>query len=163
MPGASGARLHSSLGTSGFDVFLYRYLCHPCSIPSRRQSNELEALRQLSGSRRSGSEAHQMKLTVSSNKGSNGWRSATLNKNRSAERGRLHTRDATYNGNVRGTLFMLQKALAFLRDHASIILNGAAGSGGRGFPTITVCAASKAALRSIRAHVDLSFAGSQDP
>ena len=39
-------------------------------------------------------------------------------------------------------------ALAFLRDHASIILNGAAGSGGRGFPTITVWAASKAALRS---------------
>ena len=60
MPGASGARLHSSLGTSGFDVFLYGYLCHPCSIPSRRQSDELEALRQLSGSRRSGSEAHQM-------------------------------------------------------------------------------------------------------
>ncbi len=56
--------------------------------------------------------------------------------------------DATFNVNVRGTLFIVQKALAFLRDHASIILNGAAGSGGRGFPTITVCAASKAALRS---------------
>ena len=59
-------------------------------------------------------------LTVSSNKGSNGWRSATLTKNRSAERGRLHTRDATCNVHVRGTLFMVQKALAFLRDHASI-------------------------------------------
>jgi NAD(P)-dependent dehydrogenase (short-subunit alcohol dehydrogenase family) len=56
--------------------------------------------------------------------------------------------DVTFNVNVRGTLFIVQKALAFLRDHASIILNGAAGSGGRGFPTITVCAASKAALRS---------------
>ena len=55
---------------------------------------------------------------------------------------------ATFNVNVRGTLFMVQKALAFLRDHASIILNGAEGSGGRGFPTITVYAASKAALRS---------------
>ena len=43
---------------------------------------------------------------------------------------------------------MVQKALAFLRDHASIILNGAEGSGTRGFPTITVYAASKAALRS---------------
>jgi NAD(P)-dependent dehydrogenase (short-subunit alcohol dehydrogenase family) len=41
-----------------------------------------------------------------------------------------------------------KKALAFLRDHASIILNGAARSTGRGFPTITVCAASKAALGS---------------
>jgi len=30
-------------------------------------------------------------LTVSSTKGSNGWRSATFNKNPSAERGRLHT------------------------------------------------------------------------
>jgi NAD(P)-dependent dehydrogenase (short-subunit alcohol dehydrogenase family) len=45
--------------------------------------------------------------------------------------------------NARGTLFIVQKALAFLRDHASIILNGAAGSGGRGFPAITVCAAAK--------------------
>jgi len=45
-------------------------------------------------------------------------------------------------------VFLVQKALAFLRDHASIILNGAEGSGARGFPTITVYAASKAALRS---------------
>ena len=37
--------------------------------------------------------------------------------------------DATFNVNVRGTLFIVQKTLAFLRDHASIILNGAAGSG----------------------------------
>ena len=56
--------------------------------------------------------------------------------------------DATFNVNVRGTLFIVQKASALLRNHASIILNGAAGSGGRGFPTITVYAASKAALRS---------------
>jgi NAD(P)-dependent dehydrogenase (short-subunit alcohol dehydrogenase family) len=56
--------------------------------------------------------------------------------------------DATFNVNVRDTLFIVQKALAFLRDHASIILNGAEGNGGRGFPTITVYAASKAALRS---------------
>jgi NAD(P)-dependent dehydrogenase (short-subunit alcohol dehydrogenase family) len=57
--------------------------------------------------------------------------------------------DATFNVNVRGTLFIVQNALAFLREHASIILNGAAGSGGRGFPTITVYAACKAALRSL--------------
>jgi len=56
--------------------------------------------------------------------------------------------DVTFNVDVRGTLFIVQKALALLRDHASIILNGAAGSGGRGFPTITAYAASKAALRS---------------
>jgi NAD(P)-dependent dehydrogenase (short-subunit alcohol dehydrogenase family) len=48
--------------------------------------------------------------------------------------------DATSYVNARGTLFFVQKALAFLRHHASIILNGAARSGGRGFPTITVCA-----------------------
>ena len=59
--------------------------------------------------------------------------------------------DATFNVNVRGTLFIVQKALALLRNHASIILNGAAGSGGRGFPTITVYAASKAALVHSRA------------
>lgn len=56
--------------------------------------------------------------------------------------------DATFNVNVRGTLFIVAKALAFLCDHASIILNGAARNGSRGFSTITMCAASKAALRS---------------
>src|SRR5260370_39462814 len=71
--------------------------------------------------------------------------------------------DATFNVNVRGTLFIVQKALAFLRDHASIILNGAAGSGGRGFPTITVCAASKAALRSFARTWTSALQGSQDP
>ena len=35
--------------------------------------------------------------------------------------------DATFNVNVRGTLFIVQKALALLRNHASIILNGAEG------------------------------------
>jgi NAD(P)-dependent dehydrogenase (short-subunit alcohol dehydrogenase family) len=61
--------------------------------------------------------------------------------------------DATFNVNVRGTLLIVQKTLAFLRDHASIILNGAPGSGGRGFPTITVCAASKAGWNSINTKV----------
>ena len=56
--------------------------------------------------------------------------------------------DATFNVNVRGTLFIVQKASALLRNHASIILNGAAGSGVRDFPTITVRAASKLLLRS---------------
>jgi hypothetical protein len=79
MPGASGARLHSSLGTSGFDVFLYGYLCHPCSIPSRRQSNELEALRQLSGSRRSGSEAHQMNTILDAPRGKPTTHSSEVN------------------------------------------------------------------------------------
>jgi len=43
---------------------------------------------------------------------------------------------------------LCKKHWRFLCDHASIILNGAARSGGRGFSTITACAASKAALRS---------------
>ncbi|WP_438305982.1 SDR family oxidoreductase [Streptomyces sp. HUAS TT11] len=55
--------------------------------------------------------------------------------------------DATFNINVRGTLFTVQKALPLLNDGASVILTGstAANSGGEAFG---VYAASKAAVRS---------------
>jgi NAD(P)-dependent dehydrogenase (short-subunit alcohol dehydrogenase family) len=55
--------------------------------------------------------------------------------------------DATFNVNVRGTLFTVQKALPLLRDGASLILNGSVVSV-RGNPGASVYAASKAALRS---------------
>ncbi|MET8638451.1 SDR family oxidoreductase [Streptomyces sp. NPDC004680] len=56
--------------------------------------------------------------------------------------------DATFNINVRGTLFTVQKALPLLNDGASVILTGstAANSGGEAFG---VYAASKAAVRSL--------------
>ncbi|MER5515180.1 MULTISPECIES: SDR family oxidoreductase [unclassified Streptomyces] len=55
--------------------------------------------------------------------------------------------DTTFNINVRGTLFTVQKALPLLNDGASVILTGstAANSGGEAFG---VYAASKAAVRS---------------
>lgn len=55
--------------------------------------------------------------------------------------------DATFNINVRGTLFTVQKALPLLNDGASVILTGstAANSGAEAFG---VYAASKAAIRS---------------
>ncbi|MFD8423878.1 SDR family oxidoreductase [Streptomyces sp. NPDC059668] len=55
--------------------------------------------------------------------------------------------DATFNTNVRGTLFTVQKALPLLNDGASVILTGstAATTGGEAFG---VYAASKAAIRS---------------
>jgi NAD(P)-dependent dehydrogenase (short-subunit alcohol dehydrogenase family) len=57
------------------------------------------------------------------------------------------TFDATFNVNVRGTLFTVQKALPLLRDGASVILNGSIASV-MGNPGASVYAASKAALRS---------------
>ncbi|RRQ72645.1 short-chain dehydrogenase [Streptomyces griseofuscus] len=55
--------------------------------------------------------------------------------------------DTTFDTNVRGTLFTVQKALPLLNDGASVILTGstAASSGGEAFG---VYAASKAAIRS---------------
>ncbi len=55
--------------------------------------------------------------------------------------------DATFNVNVRGALFTVQKALPLLRDGASLILNGSVASV-MGNPGASVYAASKAALRS---------------
>jgi len=58
--------------------------------------------------------------------------------------------DNTFNVNVRGTLFTVQKALPLMRDGGSIIMTGSIASV-RGFQGLGVYSASKAAVRS-RAH-----------
>ncbi|MDF2972652.1 MAG: polS [Microvirga sp.] len=55
--------------------------------------------------------------------------------------------DETLNLNVRGTLFTVQKALPLMRDRGSIILNASA-SHLKGYPGVSIYAASKAAVRS---------------
>ena len=55
--------------------------------------------------------------------------------------------DQTFNINVRGTLFTVQKALPLLNDGSSIILTGSV-AGAKGTPAFGVYAASKAAVRS---------------
>src|SRR5215207_897220 len=55
--------------------------------------------------------------------------------------------DDTFNVNVRGTLFTVQKALPLMRDGGSIILNSSI-AGVKGFPGASVYSASKAAVRS---------------
>ena len=56
--------------------------------------------------------------------------------------------DDTFNVNVRGTLFTVQKALPLMNDgRGSIILNSSI-AGVKGFPGTTVYSASKAAIRS---------------
>jgi NAD(P)-dependent dehydrogenase (short-subunit alcohol dehydrogenase family) len=55
--------------------------------------------------------------------------------------------EKTFNVNVRGTLFTVQKALPLLRDGGSIIMTGSIASV-KGFPGMGVYNASKAAVRS---------------
>ncbi len=55
--------------------------------------------------------------------------------------------DKTFDLNVRGTLFTVQKALPLFNDNGSIILNGSI-AGIKGFPSFGVYSASKTALRS---------------
>ena len=55
--------------------------------------------------------------------------------------------DKTFNLNVRGTLFTVQKALPLFADGGSIFLNGSITSI-KGFPNFSVYSASKAAVRS---------------
>ena len=55
--------------------------------------------------------------------------------------------DDTFNVNVRGTLFTVQKALPLMKDGGSIILNSSI-AGVTGFPGTSVYSASKAAVRS---------------
>jgi NAD(P)-dependent dehydrogenase (short-subunit alcohol dehydrogenase family) len=55
--------------------------------------------------------------------------------------------DDTFNLNVRGTLFTVQKALPLMKDGGSIILNSSI-AGVKGFPDSAVYSASKAAVRS---------------
>ncbi|MBJ7340244.1 SDR family oxidoreductase [Mycolicibacterium sp.] len=56
--------------------------------------------------------------------------------------------DDTFNRNVAGTLFTVQKALPLLNRGASIILSGST-SASKGIPSFGVYAASKAAVRSL--------------
>jgi NAD(P)-dependent dehydrogenase (short-subunit alcohol dehydrogenase family) len=55
--------------------------------------------------------------------------------------------DKTFDVNVRGTLFTVQKALPLLRDGGSIIITGSI-AGVKGIPAFGVYSATKAALRS---------------
>src|ERR1700730_9296716 len=55
--------------------------------------------------------------------------------------------DNTFNVNVRGTLFTVQKALPLMRDGGSVIMTGSIASA-KGFPGLSVYNASKAAIRS---------------
>jgi len=55
--------------------------------------------------------------------------------------------DKTFDLNVRGTLFTVQKALPLFNDGGSIFLNGSI-AGSKGIPTFGVYSASKAAVRS---------------
>jgi NAD(P)-dependent dehydrogenase (short-subunit alcohol dehydrogenase family) len=55
--------------------------------------------------------------------------------------------DHTFDVNVRGTLFTVQKALPLMRDGGSIIMTGSIASM-KGFPGMSVYNASKAAIRS---------------
>jgi NAD(P)-dependent dehydrogenase (short-subunit alcohol dehydrogenase family) len=55
--------------------------------------------------------------------------------------------DKTFDVNVRGTLFTVQKALPLFKDGGSIILTGSIASG-KGFPAMSPYNASKAAIRS---------------
>jgi NAD(P)-dependent dehydrogenase (short-subunit alcohol dehydrogenase family) len=55
--------------------------------------------------------------------------------------------DDTFNINVKGTLFTVQKALPLLNDGGSITLTGSV-AGSKGTPAFGVYAASKAAIRS---------------
>lgn len=55
--------------------------------------------------------------------------------------------DKTFDLNVRGTLFTVQKALPLLKDGGSIILTGSV-AGSKGLPNFGVYNASKAAIRS---------------
>lgn len=55
--------------------------------------------------------------------------------------------DRTFDANVKGTLFTVQKALPLLRDGASVILTGST-TGTMGTPAFSVYSASKAAIRN---------------
>ncbi|MFP3546817.1 SDR family oxidoreductase [Rhizobium sp. SIMBA_035] len=56
--------------------------------------------------------------------------------------------DQTFDTNVKGTIFTVQKALPFMRDGGSIILTGSS-AGTTGAPGFTAYSASKAAVRNL--------------
>src|SRR5437870_10091826 len=61
--------------------------------------------------------------------------------------------DSTFNINVKGLLFTVQKALPLLPNGASIILNASI-VGSKGLPANSVYSATKAAVRSLSADMD---------
>ena len=67
--------------------------------------------------------------------------------------------DWTFDINVKGLLFTVQKALPLLPDGASIMLNSSV-VGSKGLPINSVYSATKAAIRSFRANVDNRLGGS---
>src|SRR5260370_511886 len=77
---------------------------------------------------------------------SHAYQSALVGKARHANI-RAEYYDRTFDTNVTGRLFTVQKALPFLNDGASIILTGSAAAA-KGTPSFGVYAASKAAIRS---------------
>ena len=64
----------------------------------------------------------------------------------------------TFNVNVRGSLFTVQKALPLMKDGGSIILNSSI-AGVKGFPGTSVYSASKAAVRSFARTWTAEFKG----
>jgi NAD(P)-dependent dehydrogenase (short-subunit alcohol dehydrogenase family) len=64
----------------------------------------------------------------------------------------------TFDRNVKGVLFTVQKALPLLRDGASVILTGST-AGSEGTPAFSVYAASKAAVRSFARNWILDLKG----
>ena len=69
--------------------------------------------------------------------------------------------DKTFNVNVKGTLFTVQKALPLINDGGSIILTGSIASV-KGIAAFGVYCASKAAIRSFVRTLDAGTQGSQD-
>jgi NAD(P)-dependent dehydrogenase (short-subunit alcohol dehydrogenase family) len=69
-----------------------------------------------------------------------------------------HLYDETFNINVKGAFFTIQKAISHLNDNASVILN-ASFVNQAGLPTTSVYAASKAALRSFARSASAELVG----
>ena len=65
--------------------------------------------------------------------------------------------DETFDINVKGVFFTIQKAIPFLNDHASVILNTSFVDQA-GVPTTSVYAASKAAVRSLARSISAELA-----
>ena len=70
--------------------------------------------------------------------------------------------DKTFDLNVRGTLFTVQKALPLFNEGGSIFMTGS-NAAAKGFPGFSVYAASKLALRILRTHLAQRAEGQKDP
>lgn len=68
--------------------------------------------------------------------------------------------DNTFDINVKGTLFTVQKALPLMRQGSSIVLNASVASI-KGFPAFSVYGASKAAIRSFARSWSMDLKGRQ--